>query len=154
MEIEQVTKLVGEFTEMADFVEAFDELEEGYWGVRCGRVDVAIAFNSEAETLTLQAILGRPAEVDRLPVYMALLGITGQARRGRGIRMALDGPGGDVIQECSIALENLDERKLEDITSFFCAKATRGMKLMQSSSSDDDTEPHASSGPEPGAIRV
>ena len=133
MELKQISTLISNFANTSAVVDSFREIELHSWGFDCGDVGLVITLNPETLTLTLQSDLGVAPPLDRLSVYTTLLGITGQSRHLRGIRMTLDSLDGSVIQECDISVKHLDLVAFKDLAEFFVNKAQLGKQLVQRS---------------------
>ena len=131
MEAKSTSERIAEFAEQASFVKAFDEIEEGYWGLECDAGEIAILINLEAETLTLQAILGTPDKADRAELYAKLLTITGQTHTDPKFRIAIVEPGGDVIQQLDLLIEDLNSTSIDETVSRFCHVAAQNRDLVQ-----------------------
>lgn len=127
MELEHVSQLISDLAASSDIVDTDGEIAEDVWGLECGEVDVAVTYHSEPQTVTLETVLGRPGDHNRVSTYATLLGITARSRELRGLRMSLESAGGDVIQECDVPVANLDGEYLR----FFTEKARQGAELLR-----------------------
>ena len=146
---EQVAAFISEFAESSSLVDTFAEIQDGVWGFECGVVDVALSLNARKDMLILESVVDVAADTDRSQLYRALLSATVSQSIPR-IRMSLDAPGGDVVQELDVPLADLDNAGLHDAVHHFFVQATTAAERCGQPSAAVAT----SSEPEFGAIRV
>lgn len=133
MTLEEFGTLLEALAGTTEFLTGFARVEDHLWGLESGDTEVTVTFHPDRNIVTLETPLGKPAESDRTAVYAVLLTVTGTPQGQRRIRMALDGPDGDVLQERDLQLGTLDsEQLLADLADFF-DKSSRGRQLVERS---------------------
>lgn len=131
MELEQVTQIVADFIAEADYVTNAAPISDRVWELECeNEVDIVITFHAEQQRLELMSVLGTPDAENRVSVYATFLTANGLTHRNAGIRLMLDAPQGDVIQECDIPIMGLDPRTLLDTTRIFAERGHRGRQIV------------------------
>lgn len=121
MQSEQVATLVAEFAQSSDLVDTFAEIQNDVWGFECGVLDVVLSMNAHQDMLTLETVV-EVSVTDRVQLYRKLLSAT-VSQPFQSIRMALDGTGGNVVQELDTPLATLNETTLNEAVFQFLAQA-------------------------------
>lgn len=130
MELEQVTQVIADFVAHADYVTAAGTISDGIWGLECAEVEILITYHPEQQRLALMSELGTPVAEDRTGTYATFLTASAMPKRTGGIRVLLDQPGGDLMQECDIRINELTASVLADRTRRFLEYTERGRRLV------------------------
>lgn len=107
MTLEQINALMGEVGPLDDAVVAVARVAEDSWVIRFEAVDVQAEYDAEGGRLMLSTTLGVSPSRRTLEVYETMLIYTSAWRETDGIRMALDGPGGELLQMADLHAEGL-----------------------------------------------
>jgi hypothetical protein len=112
---------------------AIDEWsEEKAWGVVLeDDLNVLVQFDEDKNCLVLSCELGTPPPGDRHALYELLLQLNYHWTTTGGNRMALDGPGGGVVQVYEIGAEQLDATGLSSVLSSFAGTARAWKKIVE-----------------------
>jgi hypothetical protein len=102
-----------------DQVSAFDDGES--WAVVVAGQVITLELDALRNRLVLSAEVGQPPAGGLARVYEALLQYNLLWRDTSGVRMALDGPGGQVVQMYDLATDGLDASRLGLVVKDFAA---------------------------------
>ena len=128
--IEQIEILMSEVGPVLDPLEVAALPEQKSWAVAMEEdLAVLVQFDEQKNSLFLTGDVGAPPAGDRTALYEILLQMNHHWESTGGLRMAIDGPGGEVTQVFEIPADGLDAGRLAGILSAFAvaAKAWRGI---------------------------
>lgn len=132
MKFDQVAALFAQVGPILDPLAIDAVMEEQTWGIAVGEdLTVLVQFDEQKNCLVLAADLGTPPAGDRTDLYELLLQINFHWNATGGNRLALNGPGGDVVQLYEIGAEGLDATRLSEIVASFAEAAKAGRELVQ-----------------------
>ena len=100
---------------------AIDEIEEGkVWIIYFAQDQlVFLKYNAANESLVISSVLGVPPAGDRTALYELLLQINFHLDAAGGLRMAVNSPGGEVVQMFEIGEDDFDVPRLCELLSSF-----------------------------------
>lgn len=132
MTFDQVSILISQMGPILDPI-AIDEIrEEKTWGIALKEdLAVLVQFDEQRNCLVLASELGAPPAGDRTALYEILLQTNFHWDTTGGTRMALNGPGGEVVQVFEIATDGLDASQLSAIVSSFADGARAWREFVQ-----------------------
>ncbi len=131
-------------------IEAYSE--DPCWGVMLDEDTVVLVhLDEQKNSLVLSCSLGEPPSGDRTALYEKLLQLNFHWDVTGGNRMAIDGPGGRVVQMFETPADGLDVTRLSAILAAFGQVAGAWRQIVQRPGSvrSNMLEPHA-----PIGIRV
>ena len=95
---DQISAILAETGERDEAIGAILATEDGDWLVHYDDLEILVELDEDFDRLVFTAVIGPILHEDRANVLEALLATTAMWRTTRGVRMALSGPGGDVLQ--------------------------------------------------------
>lgn len=128
MQLKQVQSLIAQLAESAEFIQNFGTIADGVWGIECGDIDIVFTHDAENDRLNLMTALGPVPQNDLVGTYTALLQFNADSLANRGIRRCID-PEGDVLQECDLPLQALEQR-LAGTVEHFLNQSREGLSLI------------------------
>lgn len=133
---------MNELGPVAQEIVLIEQVSPTQWLIALDDFESALGLRLEAATgiATLSCELGRPQESEQLRIYEALLTYNGLAELHGGIRMALRGSGGMVLQEFDIPLHNLDLELLRQLINDFAKKASAWEEIIESAEAPEVDE--------------
>lgn len=139
---ENLNALLNELGPAASEVILIEQISPTQWLIALDDFESAIALRIDKDTgvITLACELGRPQESEQFRIYEALLTYNGLAELHGGIRMALRGPGGMVLQEFDIHLQYLDLDLLRKLINDFAKKASAWEEIIESAEAPEVDE--------------
>lgn len=130
MTIDQVTILMSELGPILNPPAVYASDEEKSWGIALEEdLTVLVQFDEQKASLVLACELGAPPEGDRLALYEILLQVNYHWETTGGNRMAINRPGGEVVQVFEVPAEGLDAIRLSEIVNSF-AEAAKAWRLI------------------------
>lgn len=140
--IDNLNALLNELGPAASEVTLIEQISPTQWLIALDDFESAIALRIDQDTgvITLACELGRPQESEQFRIYEALLTYNGLAELHGGIRMALRGPGGMVLQEFDIHLQYLDLDLLRKLINDFAKKASAWEEIIESAEAPEVDE--------------
>ena len=141
----QIQLLIEELGPACELVDEIYETGEGQWAIVNADLELVIGLSHEVERERIELFteVGSPAEENRLQTYELILILN--FTNDPNTKVALDGPGGQVVQTCSLPVAGLDleallEALLAFITSAQCLRdvMTQGGASLTESPADDD----------------
>ncbi len=144
MNFPQVTALISQIGPILNplAIEASEELRS--WAIAMpDDLAVVVQFDEDKNCLVLASELGAPPAGDRTALYEILLQINFHWDTTGGTRMAINGPGGEVVQVYEIGADGLDATRLSAILASFADGAKAWRELIQ--------RPAAAPGSTPGS---
>src|SRR6185503_5079358 len=103
----QVSALIVEAVAFDDAVATVVRTADDSWVVRFETVDVEIGVDADRKRLILVTTLGVPAADRRLAVLEVLMAYNFLVRETGGVRVAMTGVAGDIVQMVDIGLDGL-----------------------------------------------
>ena len=151
----QIRQLMTELGPVLDLA-AVAEYEDGNaWSLALDEeTEVWIDYDEANGRLILTTEVGAPTEENPYKLYETLLVYNNQWQQTGGVRMALDAPGGAVIQSFELGTEGLDIGKLARVVQNF-VDVRQGWREAVTGAPDaqeDDEAPFAA--PPSGGLRV
>jgi hypothetical protein len=117
---EQVHDLMSAIGPMLELLEVTEFDEENLWTLVVDEDTVLFAdYGAEEGRLVLSTELGAPPGGERHGLYELLLTYNNQWGETGGVRMALDAPGGNVVQIYDLALAGLDLPRFQTVVGNF-----------------------------------
>jgi len=104
---------------------------------------VLVQFDEAKNCLVLASELGAPPPGDRTALYEILLQINFHWDTTGGTRMAINGPGGEIVQVYEIGTDGLEATRLSAILSSFAAGAKAWRELIQRRAATPGSPPDA-----------
>jgi len=130
MSFEQVSSLMTQLGPILDPPAIYASDEEKCWGVALDKdLTVLIQFDEQKASIVLTCELGAPPDDNRSALYEMLLQMNYYWDSTGGSRMALNRPGGEVVQIFEIPAEGLDAIRLSEIVTSF-AETSRSWRLL------------------------
>lgn len=127
----QVNALMSELGPILDPLDITAYEAEGTWTLLVDEETLlVIEHDEELGRLFLSADIGAPPEAERLAVYELLLRYNAQGRETGGVRMALEEPGGMLMQICDLPLAGLDVTGLQAAIAAFARTADAWRRLI------------------------
>jgi len=136
MTINQVTALLDQLGPVLNplAIEASEEHQS--WGIALeDDVNVLVQFDAQKGCLVLACEVGAPPAGDRTGIYELLLHTNYHWDTTGGLRLALNAPGGDVVQAYELAVADLDVSQLSATVISFAESAKAWREIIQSSAS-------------------
>lgn len=130
MRIEQVEALMSQLGAVLDplGITAFPSSKT--WGIALDeQTSVLVDFDDTLGKLVLSCEVGKPAPGDRIKLYELMLRHNFHWDRTGGVRLALDGDDGNVVQIVDLAADGLDVTRLNRVVQGF-ADAARAWREM------------------------
>jgi len=117
---------------------------------------VELEFDEDQNKLCLSIEVGDPPKESRFDTYEALLIYNYLGNETGGVRMALDGPSGAVVQTFDMNADGLDVSKLIAVLSNFVDKARIWREMIQRGIASENNNASQSTGAtlDPGLLRV
>jgi hypothetical protein len=112
IDFEQVSALLVEAAELDDDVAMVVRNAEDNWIVRFEQVDIEIGCDVERERLVLVSTVGVPEPGRRMTVLEAMMAYNFLVIDTGGVRMAMTGTDGDIVQMVDIGLSGLTARDM------------------------------------------
>lgn len=138
--LEQIERLVQGLGPVLDPVAIDFAEEERIWGIEMEEdLAVIIQFDEQKNCLVLSCELESPPEDDRTSLYETLMQLNYHWEVTGGIRMAIDGPRGNIVQLFEIGADDLDIQKLSTLVGAFSGTARVWRRIIQSPSSSQST---------------
>ena len=147
--LEQIEILMSGVGPVLDPLAIDASAEPRCWGIAMAEdLVVLVQFDEQKNSLVLSGDLGAPPAGDRTALYEVLLQMNYHWETTGGVRMAIDGPGGEVTQLFEMPADGLDPSRLARILSSFAdaAKAWRGIVERPSSAQSSTMDTHANLG--------
>lgn len=130
--LEQIEMLMSEVGPVLDplTIDAIADLKS--WAIAMEEdLAVFVQFNEEKNCLFVASELGAPPAGDRTALYELLLLLNFHWNTTGGSRMAINGPGGEVVQVFEIAADGLDATRLARVLSSFAVAARAWREIVQ-----------------------
>lgn len=108
--------------------------------IRDGTV-LFVDYDPEDQRLWLSADVGAPPPGDRLRLYELMLLYNAQWQQTGGVRLALDGPEGDVVQAYDLPLAGLDLHHLQQVVRNFGDMLEAWRKIVSTGAAAPRAEP-------------
>jgi len=142
MNFDQVSSLISQLGPVLNPPAIYASEEEKSWGVALAEdLTVLVEYDESKDSLVLAAELGTPPDGDRTALYELLLRMNYHWDTTGGIRMALDGPAGQVVQVYELATEGLEATRLGATVTAFAETAVAWREIIQRSGSAPDAMP-------------
>jgi hypothetical protein len=134
--MEQIETLMSDVGPVLDPL-AIDAMPEAKcWGIAMEEdLSVLVEFDEQKNCLVLSSELGAPAPGDRTALYELLLQLNYHWNATGGNRMAVNGPGGDIVQMYELGADNLDATQLSAVLKTFSEVAKAWRQVVQQPSS-------------------
>lgn len=113
--LEQVSALMVEAASLDEDVAAVVRNGERNWVVRFEAVDVEVGCNAEGNRLVLVTTIGVPPPERRLAVLEAMMTYNFLVLDTGGVRMAMTGTDGEIVQMVDLGIDGLTARGLATI---------------------------------------
>lgn len=156
--LEQIRAMMDELGPATRMVEEVRQYEDNGWAVVCGEnTIIELQFDGGPGKLVFSTDLGKPEENQRLAVYEMLLTYNFLWEDTGGVKMALDRPGGHVVQLYDLDAAELDLGTLQTVLDNFTEKARFWAEVITTGSGRDreaGSTPDSLAGAGPYAIRV
>ena len=148
MNFDQVSNLISQLGPVLNPPAIYASEDEKSWGVALAEdLTVLVEYDEAKDSLVLAAELGTPPDGDRTALYELLLRMNYHWDTTGGVRMALDGPAGQVVQVYELATEGLEATRLGATVTAFAETAKAWREIIQHSASDaTPAEPTANVG--------
>jgi hypothetical protein len=108
----KVTALLVDAATLDDDVDTVAQTAADGWAVRFEAVDIEVGLDTERDRIILVATIGVPVAERRLSTLETLMAYNFLVRETGGVRLAMTGTDGDVVQMVDIAIEGLTPRTL------------------------------------------
>lgn len=120
---EYLQELMGKVGPLIDGIELIEQEGEDHWLIFFGEMSLHIDNDPEGRKLVFWTDLGEPTEENRHDVYDALLAYNALWTETGGVRMAIDQPGGSVLQVFDLFTLDLDVSTLVTVVENLLEKA-------------------------------
>jgi hypothetical protein len=132
MTIDQVTALLNQLGPVLNPL-AIDASEEHQsWGIALeDDVNVLVQFDARKDCLVLASEVGAPPAGDRTALYELLLEVNYQWDTTGGLRLSLNGSGGEVFLAYEVPVADLDASRLSTIVISFADTAKAWREIIQ-----------------------
>lgn len=142
MNFDQVLSLMGQLGPVLNPPAIYASEEDKTWGVALSEdLTVLVEYDEAKDCLVLAAELGTPPDGDRTALYELLLRMNYHWETTGGVRMALDGPAGQVVQVFELATEGLEATRLGATVTAFAETAVAWREIIQRAGSAPDAMP-------------
>lgn len=130
--LEQIEILMSEMGPVLDPLSIDAVAEHKSWAVTMEEdLTVLVQFDEQKNCLVLASEVGAPPPGDRTALYELLLQLNYQWETTGGNRMAIDGPGGNVVQVFEIGADDLDATRLSRVVASFTEAAKAWQEIVQ-----------------------
>ena len=107
--VENIQQLMTEIGPLVDAIEWIEQEDEHHWAIGFDEnLVMLVAFDAEARKVVFSVEIGCPPEEIQQQFYKALLASNAQWDESAGCRMAIDTPGGSVVQIFDLCQLDLD----------------------------------------------
>src|SRR5262245_15782731 len=103
----RISELLVEAAALDDEIGAVAQTADDSWVVRFEGVDVEVGLDPESNQLVLVTTVGLPNPERRLAILEGLMAFNFLLRETGGVRMAMTGTDGDVVQMVDLGLSDL-----------------------------------------------
>ena len=150
---EIISQVVTDLGPLVDRLHEVTTPGEGLWGLQFDEEAIHCELDAGGERLYLTMELGPLPEARREDVLQSLLAFNVLGIETGGVRMALDRPGGQVLQVCDILTAGIDVTQVAQVVESLLAKAEAWRALL--AGAETTAAPGAErDAPGLGAIRV
>lgn len=132
MTFEQVTIFIAQLGPVLNplAIEASEETKS--WGIALeDDLMVLVQFDEAKGGLVLTCDLGAPTPGDRTALYQLLLQANYHWKSTGGVRLAINGPGGDVFQVFEVPVDGSDVARLSAIVAAYADTAKAWREIIQ-----------------------
>jgi len=131
--VEHIQYLMNEIGPLVDGIEAIQQDGDDHWEIAFDEDTILeVDFSDSARKLTFAIEVGKPEESNRLKAYETILTYNYLWQDTDGVRMALDGPGGNVVQLFDLFETDLDLSTLANVVENLVEKARSWRDAIQS----------------------
>jgi hypothetical protein len=121
--VETLTAQMAEAGQLDEDITTVVRTADDAWVFRFEDIDVELEYSEVSGNLLVAVVIGAPPREGREAVLEALLSYSFLWRDTGGVRMAMTGKGGDVVQLFEVSADNLTPKQLVVIVSNLAANA-------------------------------
>lgn len=118
-------------------------MPDGGYAVRFEDGDVIVEWDASRRRLVLSAEIGKPPASRAAAIHQTLLGYNLMWRETGGVRMALSGPKGGVVQIVDLAGEEIDPQAVARVCSNLIDRTRIWQAFFESKSGGDAPQPES-----------
>jgi hypothetical protein len=139
---EHVHTLMTEIGPLLDLMAVTEYDSENAWTILVDEDTFLFAdFDEPQKRLVLSAEAGRPQAGNRKFIYEILLQYNNQWHETGGVRMALDGPEGSVVQIFDLSVVDLDIGQLQTTVANFVDTLKAWREILAKEKTDEESPP-------------
>lgn len=105
--VEEVNAVVADVGPLDDSILSIARIADDRWVIQFEAVDVQVECDEATGRVMLSTVIGTAPPLRTAAVYEALLSYSSLWRETGGVHMALDGPGGEVLQMVDLPASEL-----------------------------------------------
>ena len=151
---EIISQILTDLGPLVDRLEAVTAPAAGMWGLQFEDDAIQCELAADGKRLYLTMDLGALHDARREDVLQSLLAFNSLWAETGSVRMALDQPGGQVLQVCDILTQDLEVTKLAQVVEALLAKAQSWKALLAGAETTPPSSVENREVPGMGAIRV
>ncbi len=127
---EIISQIVADLGPLVDRLQQVTTPGTGRWILEFDNEAILCELNSSADRLYLTMSVGPLPEARREDTLEALLAFNSLWAETGGVRLALDRPGGEILQLCDILTQGIDVTKVAHVVEALLAKAQTWKSLI------------------------
>ena len=150
---ERMSLILGEAAQRLDVNGLLAINKQDAWLIDFDEItEIAVELDASGQRVTFQCTLGRPDDGRRDQLCRTLLQYNYLWRETGGMRMALDGPDGDVVQIFEMPAESLNVESVQNVLGNFAQAASGWREALSRGSDAPAPSAFGMNGLPPGAI--
>lgn len=129
-------RLMGEVGSLDDTILAVVKTQDGAYAIRFEQLDVVVERDGDRDRIALSVEIGAPRPSQALEAYQTLLSYNMLWRETGGVRMALTGKGGSVVQFVDLTGSEINPRSIATVAANLASLTEIWRAFLQSAGND------------------